>query len=106
MVSWEYPPVVYGGLGRHVHGLSEALVADGHEVTVLTQAHDEAPDDESVHGVRIVRVQGGDDRSDFRASRQERVRAELGVPADAHWSCWPAGSSGRRAEKSPCGRCA
>jgi glycosyltransferase involved in cell wall biosynthesis len=36
MVSWEYPPVVYGGLGRHVHGLSEALVADGHDVTVLT----------------------------------------------------------------------
>ncbi|WP_192939485.1 glycogen/starch synthase, partial [Mycobacterium tuberculosis] len=22
MVSWEYPPVVIGGLGRHVHHLS------------------------------------------------------------------------------------
>ena len=24
MVSWEYPPVVIGGLGRHVHHLSTA----------------------------------------------------------------------------------
>ena len=38
MVSWEYPPVMYGGLGRHVHALSAALVAAGHEVVVLTQA--------------------------------------------------------------------
>ncbi|HEX6338725.1 MAG TPA: glycosyltransferase family 4 protein [Jiangellaceae bacterium] len=65
MLSWEYPPVVYGGLGRHVHGLSEALAADGHEVTVLTQAHEDAAADESVHGVRIVRVRPRDDRSDF-----------------------------------------
>jgi glycogen(starch) synthase len=79
MVSWEYPPVVYGGLGRHVHGLSEALVADGHEVTVLTQAHEDSPADESVHGVRIVRVQAGDDRSVFprwvRRLNQAQVRA-------------------------------
>lgn len=38
MVSWEYPPVMYGGLGRHVHALSESLVQAGHEVVVLTQA--------------------------------------------------------------------
>ena len=25
MVSWEYPPVVIGGLGRHVHHLATAL---------------------------------------------------------------------------------
>ncbi|MFM7596958.1 MAG: glycogen/starch synthase, partial [Actinomycetota bacterium] len=23
-LSWEYPPLVYGGLGRHVHALAEA----------------------------------------------------------------------------------
>ena len=30
MVSWEYPPVVIGGLGRHVYQLATALAADGH----------------------------------------------------------------------------
>ncbi|MEU8392393.1 glycogen/starch synthase, partial [Micromonospora sp. NPDC048843] len=34
MLSWEYPPVLVGGLGRHVHALSVALAAAGHEVTV------------------------------------------------------------------------
>jgi glycogen(starch) synthase len=55
-LSWEYPPVVYGGLGRHVHALAEAQAALGHEVTVITQAGDGAADDECLNGVRIVRV--------------------------------------------------
>ena len=29
MVSWEYPPVVIGGLGRHVHALARELGAMG-----------------------------------------------------------------------------
>ncbi|MGA9874086.1 MAG: glycosyltransferase family 4 protein [Rhodococcus sp. (in: high G+C Gram-positive bacteria)] len=37
MVSWEYPPVVVGGLGRHVHHLATELVAAGHEVVVLAR---------------------------------------------------------------------
>ena len=37
MVSWEYPPVVIGGLGRHVHHLATALAAAGHEVVVLSR---------------------------------------------------------------------
>ena len=44
MVSWEYPPVMYGGLGRHVHALSEALSRAGHDVIVLTQAPHGVPD--------------------------------------------------------------
>ena len=55
-LSWEYPPLVYGGLGRHVHALAEAQVALGHEVTVLTQHVESAADDETVRGVRIIRV--------------------------------------------------
>ena len=35
MLSWEYPPVVVGGLGRHVYALSQHLAAQGHEVVVL-----------------------------------------------------------------------
>jgi len=37
MVSWEYPPVVIGGLGRHVYQLATALAADGHDVVVLSR---------------------------------------------------------------------
>jgi glycogen(starch) synthase len=103
MVSWEYPPVVYGGLGRHVHGLSEALVADGHDVTVLTQAHEAAPADESVHGVRIVRVRPGDDRRDFprwvRGLNQAQARAGRALldgwqPDVLHSHDWVAAEAG------------
>ncbi|MEV0106318.1 glycosyltransferase family 4 protein [Nocardia sp. NPDC050799] len=37
MVSWEYPPVVVGGLGRHVYHLATSLAAAGHEVVVLAR---------------------------------------------------------------------
>src|SRR4051812_9924096 len=56
MLSWEYPPVMYGGLGRHVHALSEALAKAGHAVTVVTQHAEDASYDEVVKGVRVVRV--------------------------------------------------
>ncbi|WP_199180353.1 glycosyltransferase family 4 protein [Verrucosispora sp. ts21] len=56
MLSWEYPPVLVGGLGRHVHALSVALAAAGHEVTVVTRHADGAALEEHVDGVRIVRA--------------------------------------------------
>lgn len=56
VLSWEYPPLVYGGLGRHVHALCEALARAGHGVTVVTQHAPGAAYDEIVRGVRIVRV--------------------------------------------------
>lgn len=56
MLSWEYPPVVVGGLGRHVHALSLALAASGHEVTVVTRHAPGAPLEERVGGVRVVRA--------------------------------------------------
>ena len=37
MISWEYPPVMVGGLGRHVHSLATELVAAGHDVVVLSR---------------------------------------------------------------------
>lgn len=52
-ISWEYPPLVYGGLGRHVGALSRAQAALGHDVTVVTQGQDPAGE---VDGVRVVRV--------------------------------------------------
>ena len=61
LLSWEYPPVLVGGLGRHVHALATSLAAAGHTVTVATR-HGNHPDgtpaalDETVDGVRIVRA--------------------------------------------------
>ncbi len=37
ILSWEYPPLVEGGLARHVRKLAEKLVAQGVEVHVLTR---------------------------------------------------------------------
>jgi glycogen synthase len=37
ILSWEYPPIVEGGLARHVRKLSEQLVRDGVDVHVLTR---------------------------------------------------------------------
>ncbi len=55
MVSWEFPPAVIGGLGRHVQGLSAALVGAGHRVTVLTREVPGAPHGEDAGGVRVLR---------------------------------------------------
>jgi len=62
LVSWEYPPVVVGGLGRHVHALARRLAAAGHDVRVLsrqpagTDASTHPTEDEQVDGVRVLRA--------------------------------------------------
>ncbi len=62
VVSWEYPPVVVGGLGRHVHALTRELAAAGHDVVVLTRrptgsdAGTHPTQDERVDGLRVLRV--------------------------------------------------
>lgn len=56
MLSWEYPPVVVGGLGRHVHALATSLASAGHQVTVATRHAPDAPLEELREGVRIVRA--------------------------------------------------
>jgi len=62
MVSWEYPPVIVGGLGRHVHALATALAAAGHDVVVIAR-HPFGTDAEThptarvdLDGVRVLRV--------------------------------------------------
>jgi glycogen(starch) synthase len=55
MLSWEYPPLIVGGLGRHVDALSHELGAAGHEVCVVTRGGAGLPD--GVHeGVRVRRA--------------------------------------------------
>ncbi len=61
-VSWEYPPVVVGGLGRHVHHLATEMAAAGHDVVVLTRrpsgtdALSHPTTDTVVEGVRVLAV--------------------------------------------------
>src|ERR1700722_16819234 len=43
VLSWEYPPVIEGGLARHVRKLAEGLVRAGVEVDVLTRGSTDAP---------------------------------------------------------------
>ncbi|WP_433791226.1 glycosyltransferase family 4 protein [Actinoplanes sp. CA-252034] len=56
MLSWEYPPLLVGGLGRHVHALATTLVRAGHEVTVVTRHAPGALLEEYTEGVRVVRA--------------------------------------------------
>ncbi len=56
MLSWEYPPLVVGGIAAHVDGLARAMVRSGHEVVVLSLHTPDAPDDTVVDGVRILRA--------------------------------------------------
>lgn len=56
-LSWEYPPVTYGGLGRHVTALTRAQAALGHAVTVITQRPPGTPVREVIHGVDVVRCE-------------------------------------------------
>ena len=56
VLSWEYPPLIEGGLARHVRKLSEQLAADGVEVHVLTRGMEESPPEEEAGGVIVHRV--------------------------------------------------
>jgi glycogen(starch) synthase len=56
MLSWEYPPLVVGGIAAHVEGLATALHRSGHEVVVCSLHHPAADDDAVVDGVRVLRA--------------------------------------------------
>jgi glycogen synthase len=56
MLSWEYPPLIEGGLARHVRKLSENLADLDVEVHVLTRGREESPSEEVVAGVHLHRV--------------------------------------------------
>ncbi|MEO3757135.1 glycosyltransferase family 4 protein [Mycobacterium sp. B14F4] len=93
MVSWEYPPVVVGGLGRHVHHLATALAEAGHEVVVLsrrptnTDPSTHPSTDEIAEGVRVVAAAQDPHEFDFGsdmmawtlAMGHAMVRAGLGI---------------------------
>ena len=56
ILSWEYPPLIEGGLARHVRKLTEQLVAHGVDVHVLSRGDESMPAEEEVDGVHVHRV--------------------------------------------------
>jgi glycogen(starch) synthase len=61
LLSWEYPPVIEGGLARHVRKLAEALVRQGTSVDVLTRGVADGPQTgqpgvDELDGVTVHRV--------------------------------------------------
>lgn len=56
ILSWEYPPLIEGGLARHVRKLAEGLVAQGVDVHVLARGGDDSPLEEEMEGVLVHRV--------------------------------------------------
>jgi glycogen(starch) synthase len=80
IVSWEYPPIVEGGLARHVRKLSEQLVRDGHDVHVLTRGGGRLSAEEDRHGVIVHRVREPDfprDDLDAFIAWVERMNADM-----------------------------
>jgi glycogen(starch) synthase len=60
ILSWEYPPIVEGGLARHVRKLAEQLVAHGAEDHVLTRGGGRLAAREDRPGVTVHRVREPD----------------------------------------------
>ena len=56
ILSWEYPPLIEGGLARHVRKLAENLVAQDVDVHVLARGLEESPAEEECDGVMVHRV--------------------------------------------------
>ncbi|MDT4893758.1 MAG: glycogen synthase [Pseudonocardiales bacterium] len=88
MLTWEYPPLVVGGLGRHVDALARELVAAGHEVQVVTRGEAGSAVDELRDGVRVRRAAADPVAIDFTtesllawalASEHALIRAALPI---------------------------
>jgi glycogen synthase len=56
ILSWEYPPLIEGGLARHVRKLAESLAERGIDVHVVARGREEDPPEEERGGVLIHRV--------------------------------------------------
>jgi glycogen synthase len=59
LLSWEYPPVIEGGLARHVCKLAEALVRQGVAVDVLTRGAVEPALPTGRPGAQVVEQRAG-----------------------------------------------
>jgi len=90
-VSWEFPPLVVGGLGRHVAALARELDALGHDVRVLTRGIASTQQTEQYGRVRVARAAVDPIAVDFgtesvlawaQTFEHALTRAGLGLVAD------------------------
>jgi glycogen(starch) synthase len=65
ILSWEYPPLIEGGLARHVRKLAESLIEEGFDVHVIARGREEDPPEEERRGVLIHRVREPERPSDL-----------------------------------------
>jgi glycogen synthase len=65
ILSWEYPPLIEGGLARHVRKLAENLVVQGLDVHVLARGLDECASEEELDGVVVHHVREPERPSDL-----------------------------------------
>lgn len=64
MLSWEFPPLIVGGLARHVFDLSRMLHQAGNDVHVITADLPGYPAYEINQGVHVHRVKGAQPRAE------------------------------------------
>lgn len=74
MLAQFYLPTV-GGEERHVHDLSVALAARGHDVSLATLWHEGLPEFEIDQGIRIYRIRGSMQRLGMLFSEKVRQHA-------------------------------
>jgi glycogen(starch) synthase len=106
ILSWEYPPLIEGGLARHVRKLSEQLVHQGVEAHVLTRGAGRMPRQSVLRGVQVHRVHEGAHPKDLdeflawvqrmnddmlRAGRELAERVSFDLVHGHDWLVAPAG---------------
>ncbi|HMD52255.1 MAG TPA: glycosyltransferase family 4 protein [Solirubrobacteraceae bacterium] len=88
ILSWEYPPVIEGGLARHVRKLAEGLVRQGVGVDVLTRGTgrfltDDPPTGETAVNVHRVREPGWPRDLDRFVAWVEQMNADMLAAGEA-----------------------
>jgi glycogen(starch) synthase len=74
--SWEYPPVIYGGLGTFATEISKKQVELEHDVTVFTLNRDNAlPTSDQINGVEVNRPKTLDLSKPFFLCADHELRA-------------------------------
>ncbi len=74
--SWEYPPVIYGGLGTFATEISKKQVELDHDVTVFTLNRENAlPTSDQINGVDVYRPKTLDMSKPFYLCADHELRS-------------------------------
>ena len=86
-LSLDYPSGTGGsGVGTQVHTLAHALIASGHQVTVLALAEKGQPDRQDDRGIEIRRIQPGNIH--WYASKIPWLGSRIAKPLRELEYCW------------------